>query len=291
MSLTEIAALLPPWGWIVAAAVLGLVVGSFLNVVIVRLPERMQFAWRSDARDVLALAPEETPPPPDLVFAPSHCPHCQHPLGAHDNIPLLAWLLLRGRCRYCRARISIQYPLVELAGAVAAVLVMIRFGPGLASAAGLLLAWALIALSGIDIRTGLLPDPITLPLMWLGLLVSLKAPFVSVHMAVLGAATGYLSLWSVHGVYRYVTGKEGMGHGDFKLLAALGAWMGPFAILPIVMGSSLLGLLIGGGLMLARRQDLGTRIPFGPFIALAGMAWFLTGHLWMQAYLHLPIAF
>jgi len=273
--------------WIALAGVLGLLVGSFLNVVILRLPERMAAAWRQEARDVLELQADTTPLPPGIVREPSHCPHCKHPLSALDNIPLIGWLLLRGRCRYCQSKISIQYPLVELLSGVLSAVIVWKFGPSWAALAGLALTWALIALSGIDFRTQLLPDQLTLPLLWLGLLLSLLPMFVTAPASILAAAIGYLSLWSVYWVFKLLTGKEGMGHGDFKLLAALGAWMGPVALLPIILLSSLIGALVGGTLIALRKHEREIPMPFGPFIAAAGWVWFVAGADLLQGYMQL----
>ncbi|HEX7768787.1 MAG TPA: A24 family peptidase [Dokdonella sp.] len=296
-------------------ALLGLLVGSFLNVVILRLPARLEHEWRMQAAEILAdppggpaaapatdrdatiddfipaqddafeaigeLAPahvQDSPkPPPDLVFTASHCPQCKHPLSPLDNIPLLSWLALRGRCRYCKAPISLQYPLVEAITALASAVIAWKIGFGWELAAGLVLTWVLIAASGIDVRTQLLPDQLTLPLMWLGLLVSLLPLRVDPATAILGAAIGYLSLWSVYWLFKLMTGKEGMGYGDFKLLAALGAWMGPMSLLPTVLLSSLIGALVGGAALALQGRDRGTPIPFGPFIAAAGWAWYVAG--------------
>ncbi|AGG88067.1 prepilin peptidase [Rhodanobacter denitrificans] len=273
--------------WIALAGVLGLLVGSFLNVVILRLPARMAAAWRQEAWDVLELQADAVPLPPGIVREPSHCPHCKHPLSALDNIPLLGWLLLRGRCRYCRAEISIQYPLVELLSGVLSVVIVWKFGPSWAALAGLALTWTLIALSGIDFRTQLLPDQLTLPLLWLGLLLSLLPMFVTAPASILAAAIGYLSLWSVYWAFKLLTGKEGMGHGDFKLLAALGAWMGPVALLPVILLSSLIGALVGGTLIALRKHQREIPMPFGPFIAAAGWVWFVAGADLLQGYMQL----
>ncbi len=273
--------------WIALAGVLGLLVGSFLNVVILRLPERMAAAWRQEARDVLEMEADATPLPPGIVREPSHCPHCKHPLSALDNIPLFGWLLLRGRCRYCQTRISIQYPLVELLSGVLSAVIIWRFGPSWVALAGLVLTWTLIALSGIDFRTQLLPDQLTFPLLWLGLLLALLPMFVTAPTAIIGAAIGYLSLWSVYWLFKLLTGKEGMGHGDFKLLAALGAWMGPVALLPIILLSSLIGALVGGTLIALRRHQRDIPMPFGPFIAAAGWVWFVAGPDLLQGYMQL----
>ncbi|MDE2281066.1 MAG: prepilin peptidase, partial [Xanthomonadaceae bacterium] len=224
---------------------------------------------------------------PGIVREPSHCPHCKHPLSAADNIPLFGWLLLGGRCRYCKAGISIQYPLVELLSGVLSAIVVWKFGVAWPALAGLVLTWTLIALSGIDFRTQLLPDQLTLPLLWLGLLLALRPLFVAPPEAILGAAVGYLSLWSVYWGFKLLTGKEGMGHGDFKLLAALGAWMGPMALLPIVLLSSLIGAIVGGSLIALKRHDSDMPMPFGPFIAMAGWVWFVAGNSLLHAYLQL----
>ncbi|GLQ96676.1 prepilin peptidase [Dyella mobilis] len=275
---------LPLIAWVVLAGVLGLIVGSFLNVVILRLPARLEAAWRQEAQSVLGLEAEAEPLPPGVVREPSHCPHCKHPLSARDNIPLFGWMLLRGRCRYCQAPISIQYPLVELLTALFSAIIVWKFGVTWAALAGLFLTWALVALSGIDFRTQLLPDQITLPLLWLGLLLSLLHLFVAPQPAILGAAIGYLSLWSVYWLFKLLTGKEGMGFGDFKLLAALGAWMGPGALLPIILLSSLVGAVIGGTLIALRKQGRDVPMPFGPFIAMAGWIWFVAGDELWHAY-------
>jgi leader peptidase (prepilin peptidase)/N-methyltransferase len=278
---------LPLWLWIAFAGALGLLVGSFLNVVILRLPARLAAQWRREAQSELALEAVDEPLPPGIVREPSHCPQCKHPLSAADNVPLFSWLLLRGRCRYCRAPISIQYPLVELLTGVLSALVVWKFGPGWTALAGLALTWSLIALAGIDFRTQLLPDQITLPLLWLGLLLSLLPMFVLPAPAIVGAALGYLSLWSVYWLFKLMTGKEGMGYGDFKLLAALGAWLGPAALLPVILLSSLVGALLGGTLILLRRHGREVPMPFGPFIAMAGWIWFVAGEPLLRAYLHL----
>jgi leader peptidase (prepilin peptidase)/N-methyltransferase len=278
---------LPLWLWLVFAGVLGLLVGSFLNVVILRLPARLEAQWRREAQEELALEVADEALPPGIVRESSHCPHCKHPLAVADNIPLFGWLLLRGRCRYCRAPISIQYPLVELLCGLLSVVVVWKFGPGWEALAGLVLTWMLIALAGIDFRTQLLPDQLTFPLLWLGLLLSLLPMFVLPAPAILGAALGYLSLWSVYWLFKLLTGKEGMGYGDFKLLAALGAWMGPAALLPVVLLSSLVGAVVGGLLIALRRHGREMPMPFGPFIAMAGWIWFVAGDRLLQGYLHL----
>ena len=261
------------------AGLLGLLVGSFLNVVILRLPARLIHDWKLQSRELLELddGSGPAPPPPGIVREPSHCPKCKHPLGALENIPLISWLLLRGRCKHCGAPISAQYPVVELLSALCCAAVAWKFGLSWQAGAGLLLTWTLIALAGIDLHTQLLPDQITLPLLWLGLILSLFALFVPSQSSIIGAAAGYLSLWSVYWLFKLATGKEGMGYGDFKLLAALGAWMGPTSLLPIVLMSSLIGAIVGGAWLALRGRDRATPIPFGPFIAAAGWVWFVAG--------------
>jgi leader peptidase (prepilin peptidase)/N-methyltransferase len=271
---------------------LGLLVGSFLNVVILRLPRRLEHDWRAQARELLANdvainVPEPEAAPPDLVFEGSHCPQCRHKLSALDNIPLVSWVALGGRCRYCKTSISWQYPLVELLTALASATIAWKFGYGWPLLAGLLFTWTLIAASGIDARTQLLPDQLTLPLLWLGLLITLIPLFVGPSEAIVGAVLGYLSLWSVFWLFKLATGKEGMGYGDFKLLAALGAWMGAASLLPIVLLSSLVGAVVGGLTLALQGRDRSTPIPFGPFIAAAGWTWFVFGREFGAAYAHL----
>jgi leader peptidase (prepilin peptidase)/N-methyltransferase len=277
---------LPLAFWIAAAGVLGLIVGSFLNVVILRLPARMEWAWKRDAREMLELSSGNEPEPPDLVRKGSHCPHCRHPLAATDNIPLLSWLFLRGRCRYCKAPISKQYPLVELLCGIASAVVVWHFGLTWQAAAGLAFTWLLIAAGGIDFRTQLLPDSLTLPLLWLGLLISLVPVFAGTREAVIGAAIGYLALWSVYWLFKLATGKEGMGYGDFKLFAAAGAWFGWTALLPVIILAALSGALVGGAMLAVRGQDRSVPFAFGPFLAIAMWIWLIAGDPLLAAYLH-----
>lgn len=275
------------WIWIVIAAVVGLLVGSFLNVVILRLPARIDAMWRNEAREILELPADESPLPPGIVVESSHCPQCKHKLAIGDNIPLFGWLFLGGRCRYCKAPISIQYPLVELLTGVLSALIVWKLGISWATLAGLAFTWLLIALSGIDFRTQLLPDSLNYPLLWLGLLLSLWTLFTTPNLSIIGAVVGYLSLWSVYWLFKLLTGKEGMGYGDFKLLAAMGAWMGPSALLPIILLSSLIGALFGVVLIATRKLGREVPMPFGPFIAAAGWVWFMAGDTLLQAYLNL----
>jgi leader peptidase (prepilin peptidase)/N-methyltransferase len=256
---------------------LGLLVGSFLNVVILRLPRRMEWEWNRDAREVLGEPELYDPPPPGIVVERSHCPHCGHQLSWYENIPVFSWLALRGRCRNCKAPISIQYPLVELLTAVLCALCVWRFGFGWQGFGACVLTCMLVALSGIDLRTQLLPDSLTLPLMWLGLIAALDNLYMPAKPALLGAIAGYASLWSVWWVFKQVTGKEGMGHGDFKLLAALGAWVGLAGVLPIILLSSVVGALIGSIWLAVKGRDRATPIPFGPYLAIAGWIVFMWG--------------
>ncbi len=274
----------PGLGFPVAAG-LGLLVGSFLNVVILRLPRKLDWQWRRDAREILEEPEIYDPPPPGIVVESSHCPHCKHKLAWFENIPLVSWLALRGKCRYCKTPISVQYPLVELLTALLVVASVWRFGFGWQGFGAALLSCFLVALSGIDLRTRLLPDQLTLPLMWLGLIASLENLYMVPKAAVLGAIAGYVSLWSVWWLFKQLTGKEGMGHGDFKLLAAIGAWVGLKGVLPTILLSSLVGAIIGSVWLAAKGRDRATPIPFGPYLAVAGWVVFFWGEDLIGAYL------
>jgi leader peptidase (prepilin peptidase)/N-methyltransferase len=279
---------LPVAAVLAASLVLGLLVGSFLNVVIYRLPLQLAATWRRDARDFLDLKPDAEAAPEQLnvVFPASHCPQCGTPVKTLHNIPLLSYLLLRGRCAHCRAPISLQYPLVELASGLLAVMVVYQFGLTATGALALLFSWSLLALTGIDFNEQLLPDGITLPLLWLGLLANVNGLFTSLDSAVIGAAVGYLSLWSVFWLFKLITGKEGMGHGDFKLLAALGAWLGWQQLLLIILLSSLVGAVVGLLLIILGR-DRQVPIPFGPYLAAAGWIALIWGESLTSSYLGL----
>lgn len=267
-----------------AAGVLGLLVGSFLNVVIHRLPQMLERDWQCQCAELRGEpAPEQ--PPLSLATPRSRCPHCGHVIGALENIPIVSWLALRGRCSACRAPISLRYPLVEAITALLSAGVAWHFGFGAAAAGGLLFVWALIALTGIDFDTQLLPDSITLPLLWLGLLFNLGGTYASLEAAVVGAVAGYLSLWSVYWIFRLVTGKEGMGFGDFKLLAAIGAWLG-WPLLPLtILFSSLVGAIVGIGLIVLAKRGRNVPIPFGPYLAAAGVLALFWGKPLTAAYL------
>ena len=264
-----------PFLWVVVG-VLGLCVGSFLNVVIHRLPLMMRAQWRADCAELDGQAAPSAEPF-NLIKPESRCPSCGTAIRAWQNVPVVSWLALRGRCAACRALISARYPAVELIGGAIAVLFAWRYGYSTQLAAGLVFGWALLALTFIDLDTQLLPDDITLPLLWAGLLVNVFGTFVDLQSAVLGAAGGYVVLWLVYWAFRLIMKKEGMGYGDFKLLAAIGAWTGWQALPFVIVVSAGLGAVIGSiGLWLARR-GADTRIPFGPYLALGGIAGLLWG--------------
>jgi leader peptidase (prepilin peptidase)/N-methyltransferase len=286
------------------SAVFGLMVGSFLNVVIYRLPKMMELSWReqcaelSQANDnpadlaitshnrIFAVAPAPTY---NLVVPRSACPHCNHAITAMENIPIISYLMLRGKCSSCGVGISPRYPLIETISGVLCGLAASHFGFGTAAVAAILLIWALLALTAIDFDTMLLPDDITLPLLWVGLLFNLFGTFTNLQSAVIGAVIGYLALWSVYWLFKLTTGKEGMGYGDFKLLAALGAWFG-WQMLPLILVlSSLVGAIIGIGLMVLFKQGRDIPIPFGPYLAGGGLIALFWGQTLTQQYLHLTL--
>lgn len=295
-----------PWLLVAFVFVLSLLVGSFLNVVIHRLPIMLEREWKAQAREMLVegspdggagLAHGQSDPPAErynLVVPRSRCPRCEAPITALQNIPVLSWLWLRGKCANCRAPIPARYPLVEIVTAVLSAAVALRFGWHWQTAAALVLTWALVALTVIDLDHTLLPDSITLPLLWLGLLLSLfwqpglapPAP-TDPRSALLGAACGYLLLWTVYWAFKLATGKEGMGYGDFKLLGALGAWMG-WQMLPLILLlSALTGAIVGIALILLRGRDRNVPMPFGPYLAAAGWIALLWGPQIVGSYLTL----
>ena len=266
------------------ALAFGLLVGSFLNVVILRLPPRLEWQWRRDSREILELPEHYEPAPPGIVVQRSACPKCGHKLAPWENIPVLSFLMLRGQCRGCGSPISWQYPLVELATGLLFAACMWRFGFSAEGLAALVFTGLLVAMSGIDLRTTLLPDQLTYPLLWIGLGLATMTLFVSPVQAIFGALAGYLSLWSVYWAFKLLTGKEGMGHGDFKLLAALGAWCGVGGILSIVLMSSMIGAIVGSLWIGLRGRDRATPIPFGPYLAAAGWVQLMWGPQLLQAY-------
>lgn len=270
-------------------AVLGLMVGSFLNVVIHRLPKMLELGWQQQCAEMRGEAPLPHPPY-NLVFPRSACPHCNHAISTWENIPVVSYLLLRGKCKGCGARISPRYPIIEAISGMLCAYAAWHFGFGLAAVGALLLVWALLALTAIDFDTQLLPDDITLPLLWTGLLFNAFGTFANLHDSVMGAVFGYLALWGVYWLFKLTTGKEGMGYGDFKLLAALGAWLG-WQMLPlIILSSSLVGALVGITLIVAVKHGRDIPIPFGPYLAGGGLIALFWGQTLTQGYLQLLAA-
>jgi leader peptidase (prepilin peptidase)/N-methyltransferase len=278
--------LLEPVASTALAAVVGLVVGSFLNVVIHRLPKMMEHGWMAECAELRGEAP---PPAEKLTLATprSRCPQCGHAISALENIPVLSFLFLRGRCRACQAPISLRYPLVEALSGVLSGYAIWRFGISWAGIGALFFVWCMIALTFIDFDTQLLPDSITVPLLWAGLLLNLNGTFTDLRSAVIGAAAGYLSLWSVYWAFKLATGKEGMGYGDFKLLAAIGAWLG-WKMLPLaILASSMVGAVVGIALIVLARHGRNIPIPFGPYLAAAALIALFWGKPLTEHYLGL----
>jgi len=278
---------LQPVFYFVALFVIGATVGSFLNVVIYRLPVMMQREWRQDCLEFLEHPAEADAGKFNLSTPRSRCGNCGHQITALENIPMVSYLVLGGKCSSCKTSISPQYPLVELFTAIVSVVIGWKFGVSLQAAAALLMTWCLIAASGIDIGHKLLPDSITLPLLWLGILLSLFHVFVDLETSAIGAMAGYMSLWSVFILFKLITGKEGMGHGDFKLLAMLGAWLGWKPLIVVILTSSVVGAVVGISMILLKMTERGTQIPFGPYLAAAGWMTLLWGDELMQLYFSL----
>lgn len=263
-----------PWAVSIGTFILGLLIGSFLNVVIHRLPKMMEAEWREQCEELLCTtaSTEEKPAREafNLIVPRSRCPRCGQGIKAHENIPVISYLFLRGKCSACKAPISLRYPAVELVTGLLSLAVICVFGATITGLAALVLTWCLIALTMIDFDTQLLPDSITLPLVWLGLIVNYFGLFTTLEAALWGAVAGYLFLWSIYWLFKLLTGKEGMGYGDFKLLSALGAWFG-WAYLPqIILLSACVGALVGIALMFIKRRGKDIPIPFGPYLAAAG---------------------
>ncbi|MBU0689437.1 MAG: A24 family peptidase [Gammaproteobacteria bacterium] len=272
--------------FITVCGLLGLMVGSFLNVVIHRLPKMMEREWHAQCAE-LNEKPQPENTPYNLLIPRSACPHCHHAIGALENIPIISYLMLRGKCHGCGAHISMRYPVVEALSGILSAYAAWHFGFGIAASAALIMIWALIALTFIDFDTQLLPDAITLPLLWLGLLLNINATFTSLTNAVVGAIAGYLVLWSVYWLFKLVTGKEGMGYGDFKLLAAIGAWLG-WTLLPLtILLSSLVGAVVGIALIVLTKHGRNIPIPFGPYLAGGGLIALFWGQPLTQSYLQL----
>ncbi|HWV18779.1 MAG TPA: A24 family peptidase [Rhodocyclaceae bacterium] len=272
--------------WIFATAVFGLIVGSFLNVVIHRLPKMMENEW---AQQCAELRNEALPEQPryNLAVPRSACPHCGHQITAVENIPVFSWLVLRGKCSACKAAISARYPIVEAANALLWIGCLWHFGPGAQALVAMFFTSCLLVLALIDFDTTLLPDDITLPLLWAGLLANLCGLYTSLPDAVIGAMAGYLSLWSVYWAFKLLTGKEGMGYGDFKLLAALGAWLGWQMLPQLILLSSLVGAVIGIALIFLAKRGKDIPMPFGPYLAVAGVIALFWGDTLNRLYLNL----
>ncbi|HCO61004.1 MAG TPA: prepilin peptidase [Porticoccaceae bacterium] len=268
------------------ALILGLLVGSFLNVVIYRLPRQLELGWRHEALDFLGQKEDLEPVAKfNLVYPPSRCPHCENLIKPWQNIPVISYLLLRGRCKACFQPISLRYPAIELLCGLLSGFVVYHFGFNEQGLYALAFTWVLIALTGIDLSHQLLPDNLTLPLLWLGLLINIGGVYTDLTSAVIGAAAGYLSLWSIYWAFKLLTGKEGMGHGDFKLLAALGAWLGWQQLPLIVLLSSLVGAIIGTIMLLLQGKERQSTIAFGPYLAIAGWIALIAGERLTTAYL------
>jgi leader peptidase (prepilin peptidase)/N-methyltransferase len=265
---------------------LGLVVGSFLNVVIHRLPKMMEHDWRSQCAEILdGIPPPEQQQPYNLMVPRSRCPNCDHQITALENVPIVSYAALRGRCSDCGWRIPLRYPAIELLTGLLSIVVVWRFGLTVQAGGALLLTWALIALSFIDFDTQYLPDSITLPFLWLGLAFNVAGTYTSTQESVIGAIAGYLTLWSVFHLFRLITGKEGMGYGDFKLLALFGGWLGWSALPLIVLLSSVVGAVVGITLIALRGHDKNIPSPFGPYLAIAGWIALMWGNQLVDAYL------
>lgn len=279
------------WLFVAAASVLGLVVGSFLNVVIVRLPVILTRQWQAQCRELAGPQAEAAPSMAafNLITPRSRCPHCGHAIAAIENIPVISFFWLKGKCAACQKPIARRYPAVELLSAVLSGLVAWHFGFGAAALAALLLSWALIALTFIDIDQQLLPDVIILPFLWLGLVFNLVGGFTSLAAAVIGAVVGYVSLWLVFQLFKLATGKEGMGYGDFKLFALFGAWLGWQMLPVIILLASLVGAIVGLAFILLKGRDRRLPIPFGPFLCAAGWLAMLWGPEMLGYYLKLAL--
>lgn len=265
--------------WLVVAAIIGLLVGSFLNVVIHRLPIMLERGWRRDCQEFLEITSSSPSEVYNLVTPRSACPHCHTPIKAWQNIPVISWLWLRGKCRHCKHKISIQYPLIELTSGLLTLLAAWHFGVSATTVAAWLFTWVLLSAAIIDLKTTLLPDNLTLPLMWLGILLALTGVGTSVTLenAVLGAVGGYLILWSIYWLFKLLTGREGMGYGDFKLLAALGAWLGWQQLPMVLLLSAGVGAIVGISMILFLKHDKRIPIPFGPYLASAGLLSYCLG--------------
>jgi leader peptidase (prepilin peptidase)/N-methyltransferase len=275
-----------PYIFLLIITIFGLIVGSFLNVVIYRLPVMLEKEWKQQCHELMGLEEEDTDDKPfNLILPASSCRNCGHKIASWENIPIISYLILKGRCSECGQKISVRYPMIEFATAILSIVVAWHLGFSWQTAAALLLTWGLIALSMIDFDHKLLPDNIVIPLLWLGLWINLNGIFTDLPSAIIGAIAGYLSLWSIFWIFKFFTGKEGMGYGDFKLLAMFGAWLGWQYLLQIVLLSSLVGAIVGICLVLIFGRDRTIPIPFGPYLAAAGWISMLWGGEINQAYL------
>ena len=273
--------------FIICVLVLGLLVGSFLNVVVYRLPKMLMRDWCKQAREVLEMPAQEEGETFNLILPNSSCPHCGHEIKAWENIPVISWLFLRGKCSGCKEAISVRYPLVELACGVLSGVIAWQYGVSWEALAMLVLTWGLLAMSLIDADHQILPDTLVLPLLWLGLILNNLGMFTSLPDALWGAVLGYMSLWSIFWLFKLVTGKEGMGYGDFKLLALIGAW-GGWQVLPLtILLSSGVGAVLGIIILRLQRQGYGNPLPFGPYLALAGWIALIWGDAITSSYLQI----
>lgn len=277
---------LDPLNFTFGCAILGLLVGSFLNVVIHRLPRMLEQEWHANCAELKG-DPIPSAERISLARPRSRCPHCGHQITTFENIPVVSYLLLRGKCSHCKARIGLRYPLVEALSGLLSGFAAWHFGPGWTAAGAIVFVWVLLALTFIDIDTQLLPDTLTIPLIWIGLLFNLGGHLVDIKSAVLGAVVGYLVLWSVYWLFKLATGKEGMGYGDFKLLSAIGAWLGWQQLPLTILLSSVVGAAIGMFMILVARRGREVPIPFGPYLAIAGMISLFWGKTLTSAYLGL----
>lgn len=275
------------WAYLLCVSLFSLLIGSFLNVVIHRVPIMMKREWREECLEFLEMTAEEKSETFNLFAPRSRCPSCENQITAWQNIPIISYLFLKGRCANCQKAISLRYPMVEFITALASIMVALHFGVSLPALFALLLTWALIAITLIDYDEKFIPDTITLPMLWLGLLINMHAVFVPLEQAIYGAVFGYLSLWSFAKLFYLVTGKEGMGHGDFKLFALFGAWMGVSVLPFIILASSIVGAIVGIIMIIFQSADRHTTIPFGPYLATAGWIALLFGDSIIRWYLNL----
>lgn len=266
-----------PAFFIAYAVIIGVLIGSFLNVVIYRIPVMLEREWRSDCRELLELENSAKPDKFNLITPRSRCPNCNNSIGALENIPVISYLLQGGKCKHCQTKIPVQYPLIEIFTGVVTGIAAYQYGVSWQMAAAAILLWALISLAAIDFKTTLLPDNITLPFLWLGIIVNYFEVFCTLEESILGAIFGYLSLWLVFKTFKLITGKDGMGYGDFKLLALLGAWLGSTYLLPIILISSVVGSVLGILLITSKIISREATIPFGPYLALGGLICLLWG--------------